>query len=113
MVKANLQNICFVISHESKRKKRKNRKKKSTTSIKNAPIVVILNEEYKQYRNQGNMKAARITELPKDVDGDICPNTIDRVMLNEIDYTNGASGMFDIVYDTIESKCNTYKLERK
>lgn len=85
----------------------------STTSIKNAPIVVILNEEYKQYRNQGNMASARIIELPKDVDGNICPNTIDKVMLNEIDYTNDASGMFDIVYDTIESKCNTYKLERK
>ena len=75
--------------------------------------MVILNEEYKQYRNQGNMASARIIELPKDVNGNICPNTIDKVMLNEIDYTNGASGMFDIIYDTIENKCNTYKLERK
>ena len=87
--------------------------KKEYNKIKLQNKLNILNEEYKQYRNQGNMASARIIELPKDVDGNICPNTIDKVMLNEIDYTNGASGMFDIVYDTIESKCNTYKLERK
>lgn len=84
----------------------------------NAPIIVLLDEQYKQYRNQGNMKQARIKELPKDLNIDIydqfsCPDTIDNLLLGEIDYSNNNRNIFDNVYNIIEEECSKYTLERK